>query len=279
MAAYLDSIVFEHLYSKTGCTSAGIADLRKKIYGRQLSIPVSIHTLEEILLDRRARPELLVAKTKLTLSLGSFRRMVKPCDQLLLDDLRAYAATGEAARPFIDANLQNVLADGLSALVETDGEDRDEEMMAAFEEAARRKEKFRRAIKAGLEDFQSPATSPDGASFEQYYEVCARPLLEKVLARLGVVAECQQRGIGGLLQLKSVRMIVGATLSFLYARTVDSPSFSIGESIDLHHALCAAAVADTFVTDDEQLRRILSRVPLDHLAIADLPTFLQTVRD
>src|SRR5229473_4247977 len=131
MAAYLDTNVFDHLYKKTGCTSADIANLRKKIYGRELSLPLSIHTLEEILLDRRARPELIVAKVKLTLSLGNFRRMVKPCDQLLTDDIRAYASTGEAARPFIDANLQNVISHGIGELIEIDGEELDEDLIAA----------------------------------------------------------------------------------------------------------------------------------------------------
>ena len=79
MIAYLDTSAFDHLYKKIGCTAADIANLRKKIYGRELSIRPSMHILADILLDRRARPELLVARIKLTLSLASFRQMVKPC--------------------------------------------------------------------------------------------------------------------------------------------------------------------------------------------------------
>ena len=82
MIAYLDNKVFDHLYKKVGCTSADIADLRKAIYGRGLAITLGIHVLEEILLNRRASPQELAARVKLTLSLASIRRMVKPCDQL-----------------------------------------------------------------------------------------------------------------------------------------------------------------------------------------------------
>src|ERR1700722_29925 len=99
MIAYLDTKVFDHLYKKVGCTSADIANLRKAIYGRGLSIILGIHVLEEILLNRRASPQELVARVKLTLSLASIRRMVKPCDQLLGDDIRSYAANGVQARP------------------------------------------------------------------------------------------------------------------------------------------------------------------------------------
>ena len=98
MIAYLDTNVFDHLYKKIGCTSANIAELRTLIYGRGLSMPIGIHVLEEILLNRRASPQELVARVKLTLSLASIRRMVKPCDQLLADDIRSYAATGQPDR-------------------------------------------------------------------------------------------------------------------------------------------------------------------------------------
>ena len=269
MAAYLDTNVFDHLYKKIGCTSADIANLRKKIYGRELSIPLSIHVLEEILLDRRARPELMVAKIKLTLSLGNFRRMVKPCDQLLTDDLRAYAATGEAARPFIGADLQNIITDGISELVETDGEDLDEEMIAALEAARGQKERFLEHLRDAAQP--GPAAA---ASFEQYF-ASAGPAMAKSLAqRAGVADECEQRGIAGLLELRSVRMSVGASLSFNYARALEGAPAPGGDSRELLHAVSAAAVAATLVTDDARLRRILARVPLANFEVIDLPTFL-----
>ncbi|MGO9266003.1 MAG: hypothetical protein ACLQBA_14180 [Candidatus Binataceae bacterium] len=277
MAAYLDSNVFDHLYKKIGCTSTDIANLRKKIYGRELSLLLSIHTLEEILLDRRARPELMVAKTKLTLSLGNFRRMVKPCDQLLTDDIRSHAATGAAARPFIDTDLQNVMTDGIAELVESDGEELDEEMIAALDNAKRRKEGFRAAMKEQLEFIRELAKSAGGVSFDQYFEAGAELFVKKLAERQGVLDECQRRGFDELLHIRSVRMMVGASLSFLYAWTFERQSRNLGDSIDLLHAVSAAAVAETFVTDDAQLRRLLERVPLDNFAVVDLSTFLKTI--
>ncbi|MGH7878854.1 MAG: hypothetical protein ACREQD_05100, partial [Candidatus Binataceae bacterium] len=169
MAAYLDTNVFDHLYKKLGCSGADIANLRKKIYGRELSIPLSIHTLEEILLERGARPERLVAKIKLTLSLANFRRMVKPCDQLLSDDVRAYAATGEPARPFIDANLQNIISDGITELIETDGEHLDEDMVEALDEAKRQKERFQAGMNEPVENIREIAKAIAKPSFGEYF--------------------------------------------------------------------------------------------------------------
>ena len=277
MAAYLDTNVFDHLYKKVGCTSSDIANLRKKIYGRALSLPLSIHTLEEILLDRRARPELLVAKIKLTLSLGNFRRMVKPCDQLLADDIRAYAATGTADRPFIDANLQNIISDGIGELIETDGEELDEDLVAALEETKRRKENFRAAISAQLQSLRELTKSAAGTNFAEYFDVGAPTFVEGVLERQGLLSECEQRGIDGLLQIRSVRMMVGESLSYLYGLNLEERSPSLGDSIDMLHAVSAAAVAETFVTDDAPLRQLVERVPLEGFEVLDLPTFLQRV--
>ncbi len=277
MAAYLDSNVFDHLYKKIGCTSTDIANLRRKIYGRELSLLLSIHTLEEILLDRRARPELMVAKTKLTLSLGNFRRMVKPCDQLLTDDIRSHAATGAAARPFIDTDLQNVMTDGIAELVESDGEELDEEMIAALADAKRRKESFRAEMRAQLECIRELAEPAGGVSFDQYFEAGSERFIKKVAERQGVLDECQRHGIDELLHIRTVRMMVGASLSFFYAWTFERQSPKLGDSIDLLHAVSAAAVAETFVTDDAQLRRLLERVPLDNFKVIDLPAFLREI--
>jgi hypothetical protein len=272
MAAYLDSNVFDHLYKKIGCTSTDIANLRKKIYGRDLSLLLSIHTLEEILLDRRARPELMVAKTKLTLSLGNFRRMVKPCDQLLIDDIRSYATAGTAARPFIDTDLQNIMTDGIAELVESDGEELDEEMIAALAAARSQKASF-------LDHLRDAAASGPAAAatFEQYFAGAAPAMARSLALGAGVVEACEQRGFAGLLELRSVRMSVGASLSFSYARTREAAPVPGGDSPELLHAVSAAAVAATFVTDDPQLRRLLERVPLDNFAVADLPAFLREI--
>jgi hypothetical protein len=41
-----------------------------------------------------------------------------------------------------------------------------------------------------------------------------------------------------------------------------------------HHAVSAAAVADTFVTGDAHLRELLMRMPLEGFGVRSLPDFL-----
>ena len=133
MIAYFDTQTFDHIYRKIGCTSADIANLRKAIYGHRLSIRLSIHTLEEILLGRKVSPQAFAAQIKLTLSLANSRTLVKPCAQLLLDDIRAYAVRGEADRPFLRGDIQNAVADGIAALIESDGEELEDDFLAVLD--------------------------------------------------------------------------------------------------------------------------------------------------
>jgi hypothetical protein len=276
MIAYLDTTVFDHLYKKIGCTSTDIANLRTAIYGRRLSIPLSIHTLEEMLLARKARPELLVAQVKLTLSLASFRRLVKPCDQLLADDIRAYAARGEADRPYVGADLQNVLSDGIGELIETDGEDLDEDMVAALAQTRHRKERFQERMRLAQEEVLAAVQPSSGQiTFMQYFRETTPLLAERFAHEASALDGCRERGIDGLAGIKSVRMAIGSASSFVFGQGFEGWPMQPGDASDLLHAVSAAAVADTFVTDDKRLRTALARVPLDGFEVLDLAIFLQ----
>jgi hypothetical protein len=274
MIAYLDTNVFDHLYRKVGCTSADIADLRKAIYGRGLSITPGIHVLEEMLLNRRASPQELVARLKLTLSLASIRRMVKPCDQLLADDIRSYAANGTPARPFVDVQIQNAITQGIAELIESDGEEFSDEIVEALADTKRRKERFVQGMNATLREVSSSAeTVPADILFDDYFKLTAPRIAAAFAQRAGVLEDCRDRGIDGLLEIRSVRSAIGIALSYSYRQSFEKTP-ALGDSIDYLHAPAAAATAEVFVSADSHLRDALARVGLDNLRIMNLTEFL-----
>jgi hypothetical protein len=279
MIAYLDTGVFDHIYNKTGCTGADIAALRKAIYGREISIRMSIHTLEEMLLERKATPQAFAARIKLTLSLANSRTLIKPCDQLLADDIRAYAARGEADRPFVRGEMQNAVSSGIAALIETDGEEIDDDFLEALEESKQQAQRFIGTMNIAREGAKPVVKSlPGDPGFEQYFQQGALPAAHALAERTGAIEECSNRGLEGLVTIKSVRMSVGAALSLLYAETFEKPPAQPDGSRNLQHAVSAAAVADAFVTDDARLRTVLSRVPMEGFEVTDLQGFLARVR-
>jgi hypothetical protein len=272
--AYLDTQAFDHIYKKIGCTGADVANLRKAIYGRQLSIRLSVHTLEEILLGRKVSPQALAAQIKLTLSLASSRTLVKPCAQLLLDDIRAYAARGEADRPFIRGEMQNTVADGIAALIESDGEELEDEFLAVLEQTRLDKQHFFASLEQAHHQAELISRPASGwASLEQYFDAAALPALVKLAERADVEDSCRQRGFDGLLKVKTVRMALGATLTSGYTQETNS---SILQSNALHHAVSAAAVAETFVSETNGIHGLVARFGVSGLNVDTLPEFLKT---
>jgi hypothetical protein len=275
MIAYLDTNVFDHLYKKIGCTGANIAELRKAIYGRCLSMPIGIHVLEELLLNRRASPQELVARVKLTLSLASIRRMVKPCDQLITDDIRSYAATGQPDRPLVSTQIQNAITQGIAELIESDGEEFSEEIAEAIEETRQRRERFLQTM--GVVHQQLAAlveTLPARVGFEDYVQRAAGMTVERFAQRAGVLEACRERGIAGLLEIRSVRAAVGTALSLAYGQTFEGWATSSDDALDLLHVPSAAATAEIFVTNDSRLRAAVERIALDDLRVMNLAEFL-----
>jgi hypothetical protein len=275
MIAYLDTNVFDHLYKKIGCTSANIAELRKAIYGRGLSMPIGIHVLEELLLNRRASPQELVARVKLTLSLASIRRMVKPCDQLIADDMRSYAETGQPDRPLVSAQIQNALTQGIAELIESDGEEFSEELAEALEETRQRKERFLQGMRMAQQQLAALVEKlPARISFEDYFQRMAGTMVERFAQRVGVLEACRERGIAGLLEIRGVHAAIGIALSFTYGQTFEGWAPAPDDSVNFLHVPCAAVTAEIFVTNDRRLRAALERLALDGLRVMNLAEFL-----
>jgi hypothetical protein len=229
--------------------------------------------LEEILLGRKVSPQALAAQIKLTLSLASSRTLVKPCTQLLLDDIRAYAARGEADRPFLRGDMQNAVADGIAALIESDGEELEDDFLAVLEQVRQEKQHFFAALEQARQEAEAVSRPTSGwTGFEQYFDAAWLPVLEILMERAGVADRCRERGLDGLLKIKGVRMSVGAVLASIYAQM---SSGSVLNSVSLHHAVSAAAVAETFVSEPLANRDLLARVPMEGLSLTSLPEFLK----
>ena len=274
MIAYFDTETFDHIYKKVGCSSADVANLRKAIYGRQLSIRLSIHTLEEILLGRKASPQALTAQIKLTLSLASSRTLVKPSVQLVLDDIRGYAAEGESARPFLAGETQNTVAEGIAGLIESDGEELEEDFLAVLQQVRQERHRFAAVLEYARQAAGASSKSgPAQAAFEQYLDAAALPVLEAWAELAGVQAGCRERGLDGLLRIRTLRVSLGA--AFAGSRAQDAPGPA--DLTVVHHAVAAAAVAQLYVSDSAANRDLFARLPVAGLDVATLPEFLQRI--
>jgi hypothetical protein len=275
MVAYLATSAFGHLYRKIDCTAADIGALRKAIYSRTVSIPLGLHNLEEIVLAPRVSPQALAAQLRLLLSISSWRVLLKPCGQLLADDLGAFAAGAEPARPILRGPMQNAVTTGISELLESDGEDLNEDFAQALHEAKREREEFI----AGLSEFLAECgtrftLTPNIDAFAEYFERYAPEAAAALVERVGRGPECARRGSEGVLALKSVRMWVGAALSLACAQSVERRPANTEEMNEVIHAVTGAAAADTFVTAEARVVPRFGRVAIKGVRASDLKDFL-----
>jgi hypothetical protein len=279
MVAYLASSAFGHLYRKIDCTAADLGTLRKAIYSRAVSIPLGVHNLEEIVLARQTSPQAMAAQIRLMLSISNWRTLLKPCNQLLGDELRAFAADAAPARPLLHGAMQNAVTTGISELLESDGEELNEDFAQALDEVRRDRETF----VAGLGEFLAEcntrfAPPPTASDFQEYYERNAPEAAAALAEHAGVGADLRRRGIDALLALKSVRMWVGTALSLAFTLSLEARPARAEDANEITHAVSGAAAADTFVTADVRALAWLSRVTIDGLRTTDVKGFLtQTV--
>jgi hypothetical protein len=280
MVAYLATSAFGHLYRKIDCTAADIGALRKAIYSRAISIPLGLHNLEEIVLARPASARSMAAQLRLLLSISNWRVLLKPCGQLLADDLRAFAAGAEAPGPFLRGAMQNAVTTGISELLESDGEELNEDFAQALDEVRREREAFVAGLGEFLTECGTRFTPPTKLeAFEEYFERNAPDAAVALAEHAGVGAECRRRGAEAMLAVKSVRMWVGAALSLACAHSAEGRAVRAEEANEVVHAVSGAAAADTFVTADARALPWVSRVAIDGLRTTDLRGFLmQTAR-
>src|SRR5262249_33676446 len=114
-------------------------------------------------------------------------------------------------------------------------------------------------------------------TFERYWQDLSTAFAEGYAEGGGHLPACRERGIDGLLQLRSVRILVGTSLSLTYAETFEERQPQQGDSRDLQHALTASAVR-IFVTHDTQFARLLKRVPVNDFSVLTLSEFLASIR-
>ncbi len=274
MVACFATTVFDHLYRKSGCTAADVAALRKAVYGRSVSIPLGLHNLEEILLGRRSAPQALAAQIRLVLSLSSSRMLVKSCEQILVDDVRSFAATGHASSPFLRGETQNAVSAGIAELLESDGEELGEDFVSVLEKARRQKESLLAEARRLAQRGELAEPSSAEAGFDQHLRRNAPAVAEALAERAGVVDDCRRRGIESLLAVRSVRMWAGGLTTLAYAQNVEGQSWRADYLAELIHAAVGAAAAEVFVSGEPQLAAPFSRARPEGLRITDLRGFL-----
>jgi hypothetical protein len=202
--------------------------------------------------------------------------LLKSCGQMIADDLHAFASGGEAPGPFARGAIQNAVNTGISELLESDGEELNEDFTTALFEIRREREAFA----AGLTEFIPEcaariSTAFAAAGFEKYYRDHAPAALTELAERAGLGMALPDGAADLTGAPRSIRIWAGAALSLAWARTVENDNAREEDLNEAMHAVTAAgAAADLLVTAEDRESRWISRVPVDGFKVTSLKVFL-----
>lgn len=273
MDVYFDTNVYGHIYRlQHGVTVAAVRKLRNVIQDGRLRVFTSYAVIEETNTGRIANLDDVNGCLETIRTIAVLDPIIKHHPDLLEDDIVAYANNeplpSKFQRPlpglrdiFWDHTAKNYAAlDKAAAETKKMIADFSQEMNNTFNKIRPQAHNIKRAGK------QQP--------FEDYWNEMAPPWAEQVADRLGVLDQLKARGVNGLLDIHSFRLLTTAQLSLSYANTYERTAFSKGNSRDMHHVACASAVP-IFVTHDAQLTKILARMPTNGLEVLELQSLLQ----
>ncbi|MEI6125079.1 MAG: hypothetical protein WCQ99_00860 [Pseudomonadota bacterium] len=267
---YFDTNIYDHIYKNDGITLSDYTYLNLKIKNNNISILPSILNIEEIYSALKYNHVLVVEELKLIKNLAICQKIIKAPLTLLQDDIQCFAEGIPLFPPFISDSL---LIKDINDFLDWPMGKRDFEKVII--ETLEQKKSFQSYLLKAKKD--SPAKIKNNANHLTFKEFLNRYQLlfsEALAEKTGLLAKCQSRDIGKLLNIKSIYLYTGVGLSLVYAVEFENRSPKSGDSRDLLHALCACA-ADIFVTNDSQFLRLIKRLPVENYTIMNINEFLE----
>jgi hypothetical protein len=261
---YLDTNVYDHI-AKGEIPAEPLIDARRR---GEVTGHLSAPNVEELLGDWGRDSEAAVKRLQLADQLVGFENFLKQPADLLRDAIYACATATPPPPPLLPRKERRRVASGLRRI--TERRPGTAPLVAAILANVRRdKEEFRATMRQAQDQALAELGDPRRfRTFEEFWEGAKAIWAEAVADGCGLVAQCRARGLEGLLEVRTVRLAVGAALSLVYAQTVEGRRPDVGDGYDLRHAI-AASTADVFVARDKPFTRLLKRIPMDGFRVVD----------
>lgn len=270
---YLDTNVFDHIQKRHGVSEADYQALKEAVKDTKISVVASFLNIEEVMFTINAFPPKGRAQLQLILELADFNKFVRSQDEIIGDAICSYALGNPKSNPFTVCNRSTRRALASNARRRTPSPD----VRRIVKDARAAKEKFKTFLAESKDKLAPLAKQIKGGNyrFPKYLEDNKGWMAEGLAERAGLLEECRQRSIDGLLKVKPVSLAAAAPLSLAYSHDFEGRAPKSGDSRDLLHAVLASS-ADFFVTHDKEFARVLKRVPVQNFKVVDLHDLLKT---
>jgi len=261
---YLDANVYNDIL-RENVAAEDVQAFRDATRSGELVLHLSLANLEEFLGVWHENRCLAVERLRLARDLAGFESLLKQPGDLLRDGMQAYASGGSQALPTLPRNARRRLARCLNR-VASGSTTFDNEISQIVADVRAQKEAFNGQMAASRAEALARLTEACGPAvirqlrFEEWWRFAAADWAQEFARPFGLADACRERGLEGLLTVRTVRLFVGTVMSLIYSQVVDGRQPDFGDGYDLWHVILAS-VADVFVTGDRRLAGHLTRIP------------------
>lgn len=259
---YFDTNVFDHLVKReNNVTAADEKELRLAVQDGKISIPISLINLEEALCALENYPKEASKNYKIISDLSDCRKIIKTPRQMLLDDINAYARLGIGGSPYFKDSVLKINQGELR------NPERIKELLRVITNIKEEKEIFRLDNIISKKDVLSTRNKLDSVpSFDQFWDSLKLDFARELAQESGMIEEYKYKNLNGLLEIRSIRLCVGWSLSYIYGQLFEGVKPKKGDSRDMKHSVLASA-AEIFVTHDKELAGLLKRISLENFKV------------
>jgi hypothetical protein len=269
---YFDTNVYRHIHKfEDGITEADVRKLKALIRADKVRILLSTQVVEETISAVPSVPKEALARLRLMRALAKRKRIIKYHTQFTQGVL-AYAK-GEklhslfiAPPPMFRRILKRPNLDELREIAA--------ETKASIQE---HHNKISAIFVEKIEPLAGPIRKQkQQPTFQDYWTEMAIHYIEELAKRTGVLDECKNQGLEGLLKIRCFHIATLGQLSLLYANMYEGRKPKFSDSRDLQHVLLSSAT-DALITNDSNLRRIMTRMSVDDYAVMSFKEMMNRI--
>lgn len=272
---YFDTTVYDDI-AKGDVAAEDVETARRLAARGAIRAYPSFMNVEELLGQWNSNRDEALRRIKILRDLVGFDNILKQPKDLLDDAIRAYAerrtsppvtlarADHDSVVRSLDGLLRGSIVADVSEIIANVRKIKDEFKRSMTETRDR--------VLTELKWQSRPIEERRAVTFEQFFSNEAKPWAEAFADAIGVGDACRSRGLGGLLDVRTVRICVGAQMSLVHGLVfgdgVQSRHPRRGDDYDLWHGV-TASVAEIFVTGDRWLAQHLRRVLVANFKVVE----------
>jgi hypothetical protein len=268
MNIYFDTNVFHHLFKRYHIEEKDRKILFSAVESGNIVIFPSIINLEEIIAAFGKNEEYGRRKLEDFKKFIDLENLIKAPDILLQEDIVNFSRGLGPTNPFI---VENEIISAVRGFLYSSNH---REINFIIQQIRQQKELFLRQMEQTKEKVRPVVEEIKHKvkDFKDYWDYAGK-FAEDLAQRSGVLKECQNRGIEELLNLRTIRLCIGANLSLIYSYNFENRNPKIGDSRDMLHAVMASP-ADIFVLQDGRFASIMKRIPIEGFEVINLKELL-----